>query len=78
LGKRITTDVIIIGENETMSHKISCRACGEYLSPTAICTVCQEYVIWTCPRCERTDDVTHIHGYCRVAYKKIELKAKST
>jgi hypothetical protein len=76
--RRFTNNIIIIGANMRMSHKISCRACGEYLSPAAICTVCQEHVIWVCPRCESMEDVTHIHGYCRIAYKKIEVKAKAS
>jgi len=60
-----------------MSHKISCRACGEYLMPTAICMICQEYVIWNCLKCGRTDDVTHFHDYCKVQYKKIRIETKS-
>ncbi len=32
--------------------------------------------MWICPKCERMEDVTHMHGYCRVAYKKVEIKAK--
>jgi hypothetical protein len=59
-----------------MSHKISCRACGNYLVPTAICTVCHEYVMWSCTSCGSTEDVTHVHGYCTVTYKKIKVEVK--
>ena len=59
-----------------MSHKTLCRACGEYLMATAICTVCQEHVVWTCPKCGRMDDVTHFHDYCKVQYKKIVIQAR--
>ena len=72
----ITIAVIVIGETYLMSHKTSCRTCGNYLIPTGICTVCHENVIWSCPSCGAVDDVTHMHDYCTVAYKKIEVPAQ--
>gem|GEM_PF-2567470 len=52
------------------SCKQSCRACGSYLTATAVCTICQEYVAWVCNRCLKMEDVTHVHDYCRVGYGK--------
>ena len=72
----ITTTVIVIGEILLMSHKTSCRSCGNYLVPTGICTVCHENVLWSCSLCGAVDDVTHVHDYCTVAYKKIEVQVK--
>jgi len=37
--------------------KTSCRACGTYLCPTAICTICHEDISWACPECEMLEDV---------------------
>ena len=50
--------------------KTSCRACGTYLCPTTICTVCHEYIAWACPECQMAEDVTHVHDYCRVVNKE--------
>lgn len=47
----------------------SCRACGTHLIPISLCTVCKEYVSWSCMNCLKLDDVTHSHSYCRVSYK---------
>ena len=44
-----------------MSHKGSCRACGSSLTPMAECKICK-YIGWVCSRCDRMEDVTHIHG----------------
>ena len=48
-----------------MSHKECCRACGTYLTPISTCNICEEYVSWVCGRCEKIEDVTHIHTYYR-------------
>ena len=53
-----------------MFNKESCRACGTYLTPISICNFCKEYISWLCGKCERMDDVNHLHDYCRVTYKK--------
>ena len=53
-----------------MFNKESCKACGTYLTPTSVCSVCKEYISWLCGKCERMEDVTHSHDYCRIAYKK--------
>ena len=45
-----------------MSHKGSCRACGSSLTPIAECKICNEYIGWVCSRCDRMEDVTHMHG----------------
>ena len=45
-----------------LSHKGSCRACGSSLTPIAVCKICNEYIGWVCSRCDRMEDVTHIHG----------------
>lgn len=46
--------------------KTSCRACGGYLTPTSHCTVCKEYITWMCNNCEKMEDVTHSHNFCRL------------
>jgi hypothetical protein len=53
-----------------MFNKESCRACGTFLIPISICNFCKEYISWLCGKCERMEDVTHLHDYCRVVYKK--------
>ena len=53
-----------------MFNKESYRACGTYLTPISVCNFCKEYISWLCGKCERMEDVTHSHDYCRVAYKK--------
>jgi hypothetical protein len=53
-----------------MFNKESCRACGTYLTPISVCNFCKEYISWLCGKCERMEDVTHSHDYCRVTYKK--------
>jgi hypothetical protein len=53
-----------------MFNKESCRACGTYLTPISVCNFCKEYISWLCGKCERMEDVTHSHDYCRVDYKK--------
>ena len=52
---------------EQMFNKESCKACGTYLTPTSVCSVCKEYVSWLCNKCERMEDVTHSHGHYRDA-----------
>ena len=46
-----------------MFNKESCKACGTYLTPTSVCSICKESVSWLCNKCERMEDVTHSHGY---------------
>ena len=64
----------------SMFNKTSCRPCGGYLTPTSHCTVCKEYISWVCNSCERLEDVTHNHNYCRVLLDElgnlIEVKEK--
>ncbi len=40
----------------------SCRECGSDLVPHLLCAGCKEHVSWTCDRCGRVDDCTHVHG----------------
>ena len=54
-----------------MFNKESCKACGTYLTPTSVCSICKEYVSWLCGKCERMEDVTHSHDYYKdAAYMK--------
>jgi hypothetical protein len=46
-----------------MPNKRSCRACGNDLTPTTVCNICNEYIKWLCRRCTRMDDVTHVHTF---------------
>ena len=50
-----------------MFNKESCKACGTYLTPTSVCSVCKEHVSWLCGKCERMEDVTHSHSYYKDA-----------
>lgn len=50
----------------------SCRVCGTHLTPISLCSVCKEYVSWTCGKCLKMDDVTHRHNYCRMTYKPVK------
>jgi hypothetical protein len=50
-----------------MFNKESCKACGTYLTPISVCSVCKEYVSWLCGKCERMEDVTHSHDYYKDA-----------
>jgi hypothetical protein len=53
-----------------MFNKESCRACGTFLTPISVCNFYKEYISWLCGKCEKMEDVTHLHDYCRVVYKK--------
>ena len=44
-----------------MPHKSSCRSCGTFLTPKALCNVCKEHISWICSRCNKMEDVTHVH-----------------
>ena len=58
-----------------MFNKISCRGCGTYLTPSATCNICQEYVSWICGKCNRIEDCVHTHNYCRVSLRRrLELE----
>ena len=50
-------------------NKGACRGCGVYLTPISVCTICKECISWIYGKCERMDDVTHSHTFCRVSYK---------
>jgi hypothetical protein len=53
-----------------MYHKGSCRACGTHLTPTSVCNICNEHITWTCNKCDKMEDVTHEHTYCRLYTKR--------
>ena len=53
-----------------LDSKSSCRACGASMNPTAICSICKEHVCWTCSRCHRTEDATHVHRPLAVQRRK--------
>jgi predicted amidophosphoribosyltransferase len=57
-----------------MSHKECCRACGMDLTPISTCNICEEYVSWVCGRCEKIEDVTHIHTYSRYDFEGEKLR----
>ena len=44
-----------------MYYNRSCRACGTCMMPNSHCSLCKEYVSWSCPKCLAMDDVTHKH-----------------
>ena len=44
-----------------MPHKGCCRACGSSLTPVTVCKICLEYVCWVCSKCNKIEDVIHIH-----------------
>ena len=52
-----------------MSHKDSCIACGTHLTLMSVCNVCKEYTTSICNKCDRMEDVTHLHTYCKFVYK---------
>jgi hypothetical protein len=58
-----------------MPHRLSCRACGTSLTPRAVCNVCNEYICWICSRCNRTEDVTHVHRAS--IYKDLRTRKKT-
>ncbi|MEW5841212.1 hypothetical protein [Nitrososphaera sp.] len=43
-------------------YRSSCRECGHELKPHLLCAQCGEHISWTCSRCGRIDDSTHVHG----------------
>ena len=53
-----------------MFNKESCKACGTYLTPISVCSVCKEYVSWLCGKCERMEDVTHSHAYYKAGIRE--------
>ena len=48
-----------------MYNKVSCKACGSHLTAASSCNVCKEPVSWSCSKCDRVYDVTHMHSYPR-------------
>ncbi|MDQ3869161.1 MAG: hypothetical protein M3250_06350 [Thermoproteota archaeon] len=63
--------------SKRMFNKESCRACGAFLTPVSVCNFCKEYISWLCGKCERMEDVTHSHDYCRVVYKKANQEIRN-
>ena len=58
-------------------NKDSCRACGNYLIASSVCNICREYVSWVCSKCNKMEDVTHSHAYCRISYAPEKIGHKN-
>lgn len=76
MGIRFINLIDLVHYSNHVFNKDSCRACGSYLVPSSVCNICREYVSWICTKCNKMEDVTHSHSYCRVSYapEKIIMK----
>lgn len=68
MGIRFINQIDLIRYTKHVFNKDSCRACGSYLIPISVCNICREYVSWICAKCNKIEDVTHSHNYCRICY----------
>lgn len=70
MGIPFVSQIDLSQRSNHVFNKYSCRACGNYLIPTSVCNTCGEYVSWICAKCNRMEDVTHSHPYCRIYYAR--------
>ena len=58
-----------------MFNKNSCRMCGTYLTPSALCKICDEFVSWICLKCNKIEEeAKHSDYYCTVLMsRRLEL-----
>ena len=68
MGIRFISQIDLFQCSTHVFNKDSCRACGSYLIPSSVCNICGEYVSWICAKCNKMEDVTHSHTYCRISY----------
>ena len=58
----------MVNYGNTLHKSNRLRACDSYLIPSSVCNICGEYVSWICAKCNKMEDVTHSHTYCRISY----------
>lgn len=57
-----------------MFNKNSCRICGIYLTPSVICKICNEFVLWICFKCNKIVEAKHSDFYCTfLISRRLEL-----
>ena len=57
-----------------MFSKNSCRICGTYLTPSVICKICNEFVLWIYFKCNKIVEAKHSDFYCTVLMsRRLEL-----
>jgi hypothetical protein len=69
LGSIRSILIILIGivhSSINMFNKNSCRICGIYLTPSVICKICNEFVLWICFKCNKIVEAKHSDYYCTV------------
>lgn len=68
MGIRFINQIELIRCSNYVFNKDSCRVCGSCLISSSVCNICREYVSWVCAKCNKMEDVTHSHNYCRISY----------